>query len=397
VDDPLLQLARGTAAGFAARYRRSPAGVAVAPGRVNLIGDHTDYNEGFVLPMALGLGVAFAFAPREDDRMRVHSEAHGETREAGLADLRPPGGSTFFDYVAGVAWALADSGCTLRGLDALVAGNLPIGSGLSSSAAIELAAARAFAESAGLGWDPVAMAKLGQRAENTYVGLSCGLMDQYAVAAAHEGAALLLDCRSLEVRAVPLPPDAAVVVMDTGCRRGLAGSAYNERRASCDAAVRALAPLRPDVRALRDVDEALLEAGRDRMDATTYSRAAHVVAENLRPVAMAEALRSSDLATAGRLMDASHVSLRDLYAVSSAELDLMTDLARAHPACFGARLTGAGFGGCAVALVRSSEADDFARRVGDAYRTGRPDLTPALFVGRPEAGARLLPAALSAA
>jgi galactokinase len=234
------------------------------------------------------------------------------------------------------------------------------------------------------------MAKLCQRAENAYVGLSCGLMDQYAAAAGRAGAALLLDCRSLEVVPVPLPEDAAVVVMDTGGRRGLAGSAYNERRASCEVAVRALASLRPGIRALRDVDEALLQAGRDLMDATTYARAAHVVVENFRPVAMAEALRASDLVAAGRLMDASHASLRDLYAVSSAELDLMTDLARAHSACFGARLTGAGFGGCAVALVKSSEAGDFAARVAEAYRAKRPELAPALFVGRPEAGARLL-------
>lgn len=390
MDDPLLPLARETAAGFGARFGRPPAGVAVAPGRVNLIGDHTDYNDGFVLPMALGLGVACAFSPRDDGRLRVHSSSHGETQEAPLADLRPPGGSSFFAYVAGVAYVLREAGRPLRGLDLLVAGNLPIGAGLSSSAAIELAAARAFASASSLEWEPVAMARHCQRAENAYVGMNCGLMDQYASAAARAGAALLLDCRSLEARAVPLPEEAAVVIMDTGSRRGLAGSAYNERRAACESAVRALATLRPDIRALRDVDQALIEQGRSLLDTVTYSRAAHVVAENFRPVAMAEALQRGDLPAAGELMNASHASLRDLYAVSSPELDLMTDLARGHPACLGARLTGAGFGGCAVALVRSREAADFASRVGAAYRAERPDLPCALFACSPAAGARLI-------
>jgi galactokinase len=389
-DDPLLPLAREAAAAFGKHYGRPLAGVAVAPGRVNLIGDHTDYNDGFVLPMAIGLGVACAFSPRGDDRLCVHSSAHRETREATLRELLAPGGSSFFSYVAGVAWSLGAAGHALRGLDALIAGNLPIGAGLSSSAALELAAARAFAAASSLDWDPVAMAQLCRRAEDAYVGVSCGLMDQYTAAAARAGTALLLDCRSLEARPVSLPDRAAVVVMDTGSRRSLAGSAYNERRASCARAVSALAKLKPGLHALRDVDEGLLHAGRELMDHVTYSRAAHVVAENLRPVAMAQALERSDLVTAGRLMDASHASLRDLYAVSSPELDLITDLARSHPACFGARLTGAGFGGCAVALVRSSDAAEFVSKVGEAYGVKRPDLQPALFACRPAAGARLM-------
>jgi len=235
------------------------------------------------------------------------------------------------------------------------------------------------------------MAKLSQHAENAYVGMRCGIMDQYAAAAALEGSALLLDCRSLQVRQVPVPDHAMVVVMDTGSRRGLTGSTYNERRASCEAAVRALSALKPGLRALRDVDDALLQAGRERLDATTYARAAHVVAESLRPRAMAKAFEKGDLETAGRLMDESHASLRDLYEVSSPELDLITELARAHPACYGARLTGAGFGGCAVALVRTSAAADFVAEVAAAYRARRPDLSSsALFGCRPSAGARLV-------
>jgi galactokinase len=388
--DPLQDLGRETASRFRAVFGAPPLGVAAAPGRVNLIGDHTDYNDGFVLPMALALGAACAFSPRDDGSLRVHSVAFAETREALLKALRPPGGSDFFAYVAGVAWALRASGHDVRGLDAVVAGNVPIGAGLSSSAALELSAARAFAAVSDLEWNAVEMAKLGQRAENQYVGLSCGLMDQYAAAVSREGSALLLDCRSLEARAVAVPEATEVVVMDTGVRRGLTESAYNERRASCEAAVRGLAELRPGIRALRDVDEALLHAGRGRLDDTVYRRAAHVVAENLRPVALADALSRGDLAAAGRLMNDSHASLRDLYEVSSAELDLVTDLARAHSECLGARLTGAGFAGCAVALVRTSGADAFVDEVAAAYRERRPHLKSAFFACRPAAGARLL-------
>jgi galactokinase len=388
--DPLLPLGRDTAATYRGRFGEEPRGVAVAPGRVNLIGDHTDYNEGFVLPMALDLGVACAFTPRDDGRLRIHSVAHGETREAAVADLRPPGDSTFFSYVAGVAWALREGGRPVRGLDAVVAGNLPIGAGLSSSAAVELGAARAFAAAASVSWDAIAMAKVCQRAENVYAGVSCGLMDQFTSATAREGTALLLDCRSLDARSVSLPRDTVVVIMDTGSRRGLAGSAYNERRASCEGAVRALRTLRPGLRALRDADEELLRAGRELLDPTARARAAHVVGENARPLALAQAFEQGDLVEAGRLMNDSHASLRDLYEVSSPELDLITGLARAHPACLGARLTGAGFGGCAVALVRAEGATDFVASVGAAYRSRRPDLRSSFFACRPSAGARLL-------
>ena len=363
--------------------------MASAPGRVNLIGDHTDYNDGFVLPMAIDRGTVCALGAREEGVLRVHSVAHGETREGRLAELRPPGGSSFFDYVAGVAWALREAGHGQRGADVLVLGNLPIGAGLSSSASLELAAARALMASAGRPWEPVAMARLAQRAENLYVGVSCGLMDHYAAAASAEGQALLLDCRSLEVRAVTVPEAVAVVVMDTGVRRALATSAYNERRASCEAAVHALKVLRPGLLALRDVDQPLLEAGRALLDVTTWKRAAHVVAENGRPVAMAAALGRNDLGAAGRLMNESHASLRDLYEVSSPELDLITDLAREHPACLGARLTGAGFGGCAVALVRSAGTADFVSALEGAWRDHSPERAGAIFATRPSGGAHL--------
>jgi galactokinase len=214
-------------------------------------------------------------------------------------------------------------------------------------------------------------------------------MDQFASAAAESGCALLLDCRSLETRSTLIPSGAVVVIMDTGARRTLASSAYNDRRASCEAAVAALATLVPGIRALRDVDDALLSRGRGLMDEKTFHRAAHVVPENRRPVEMAAALDDGDLERAGRLMNDSHASLRDLYEVSSSELDLVTDIARRHPACHGARMTGAGFGGCAVALVDAARAESFVAETHAAYKA-QVDLPSAFFACRPAAGARLL-------
>jgi galactokinase len=368
-----------------------PAGprVAVAPGRVNLIGEHTDYNDGWVLPMAIDRYVTVAFAKRDDHRIRAHAVAFGETREVAIADLRPPGGSEWLSYVVGVAWAMAASSLEVSGADLVVDGNVPIGSGLSSSAAIEMATARALCEVSGIQWSPVDMARLGQRVESEFIGVKGGLMDQFTSNLAQQGHALLLDCRSLEVEPVPMPDEAVVMVMDTGAPRMLAGSAYNERRQSCEAAVEALRGLDPGVRALRDVDSELLMAGQSRMDEESFQRASHVVAENERPPAMAEALRRGDLTEAGRLMNESHASLRDLYEVSSAELDLITEIANNHPACFGARLTGAGFGGCAIALVSSADAETFIADVHGAYRE-KVDLPSAVFTCRAAAGARLI-------
>ena len=386
VDPALLQRAEQR---FAEEFGGPAPRLAVAPGRVNLIGGHTDYNDGFVLPMAIGRCTVIAFRPRADRRLRAHAVAFRETRERDLADIAPPGGSDWLSYVAGVAWALAEDGFDVPGLDAVVDGDVPIGAGLSSSASLELAAARAFASAGGLPWDAVRMAKLGQKAENRYVGMNCGLMDQFASAVCREGCALLLDCRSLAVEPVPVPPGATVVVMDTGARRALAGSAYNDRRAACEAAVEGLKALDPGIRALRDVSAELLERGASRLDPVVLKRARHVVPENLRPREMAAALRAGDLERAGRLMNDSHASLRDLYEVSCPELDLLTDLARAQASCYGARMTGAGFGGCAVALVREGEVAAFGAAVLSAYRA-KVDLESGWFACRPMAGARLL-------
>jgi galactokinase len=386
--DPTL-LRRATAR-FTERFGNDPAPVmAVAPGRVNLIGEHTDYNDGFVLPMAIGRAAVVAFRGRADRLLRLHSVAFDVTKELDVDLLATPGDGEWYSYVAGVAWAFGSAGLEAPGLDAVVDGDVPLGAGLSSSAALEMATARALAAAGSAEWDPVRMAKLGQKAENDYVGMNCGIMDQFASAVSRAGHALLLDCRSLETRPVPVPEGAAVVVMDTGARRSLAGSAYNDRRAACERVVAHLQKTHPEVKALREVTLDMLNQEEAALDPVDLQRARHVVPENTRPVLMADALQGDDLEQAGQLMNDSHASLRDLYEVSCEELDLITEIARAQCGCFGARMTGAGFGGCAVALVRADAAAPFCDTVLSEYKA-RIDLPAALYPCRPMPGARLL-------
>jgi galactokinase len=383
---------------FSDEFGSMPAGVVFAPGRVNLIGEHTDYNDGFVLPMAVDRGLSLAFAPRGDDVLRVHSADVPQTRDLRLAQLRhrvtvepdrrgQRGG--WFGYVAGVAWAMLGAGMPLRGADIALTGNLPMGAGLSSSAALEIGIARALAAASELEWDPQTAALLAQRAEREFAGVACGIMDQLAVAASRAGCALLIDCRSLETSDVPIPRTVDVVILDSGVRRDLASSAYNERRASCERAVAAIREAHPHVLALRDADMTMLEAAKPAMTDEDYRRARHVIEENPRPAAMSAALAAGALAAAGRLMRDSHASLRDLYEVSTPELDALADAASAQPGCHGARLTGAGFGGCVVALADAGAHHELVPRVAEAYRsrTGRETMA---IVSRPSAGARLL-------
>ena len=377
---------------FEETFGRPPAGVAFAPGRVNLIGEHTDYNDGFVLPMAIDRGVAVAFAPSGGDAVRAHAVAFADTREFALSALRGsparrvPGWS---GYVEGVAWGLLNAGFALRGADLAIASDLPIGAGLSSSAALELAAARALTAMSGGDWDPIAMARIGQLAEHEFAGVPCGIMDQLASAAAVEQAAVLIDCRTLAIRHVPLPSSVAVAIMDTSMRRELAAGHYAERRAACERAVAIIRRVAPEVRALRDVDETLLERCRASLDPVDFRRALHVVTENARTCAAADAFSAGNVTDAGRLMNLSHESLRLLYEVSSPELDAFVRSALDHPACLGARMTGAGFGGCAVALVEEAGVASFTDDVAAAYRQAT-DRDGHVFVSRPSAGARLI-------
>jgi len=388
-EDPFSDLVRRTATRFQERFPGEPPRLAAAPGRVNLIGEHTDYNDGFVLPMAIARHAVVAFRPRADGVLRAHSVAFDETKEAELGALQAPGGRDWFAYAAGVAWAFASEGLPVCGLDLVVDGDVPLGAGLSSSAALEMAVARALAAAAGAPWEPARVARLGQLAENRYVGMNCGIMDQFAAAACEEGRALLLDCRTLETRAVAVPEAVAVVVMDTGARRSLATSAYNDRRAACERVVAELAKSRPEIKALRDVTADELEAAAGRLDATDLKRARHVVAEIARPAALAAAFAEGDLVRAGKLMKESHQSLRELYEVSCEELDLVAALARRQPSCHGARMTGAGFGGCAIALVDAADTESFCEEVLFGYKASF-DLPAALYPCRPMPGARLL-------
>jgi galactokinase len=333
--------------------------------------------------------MTLAFAVNGHDALRMHSVDYGASRDVSLKDLCLPGGSDWHDYISGVFWAFQEEGHEPCGLDIVVAGTIPIGAGLSSSAALELATARAVSASIDLGWEPKAMALVSQKAENEWVGMSCGIMDQLAVAAGEEGGALLLDCRSLDYEIIPIPKEALVVVMDTGTRRALVDGEYNARRSSCESAVRFIQQLEPSVRALRDVSTEMLSQNEDQMDRVAHQRAQHVVEENQRTTEMARALQKGDLRQAGHLMNASHESLRDLYEVSSRDLDIITRLAREHSACFGARMTGAGFGGCGVALVQSEHVEAFTSDIETTYKE-QAGQSGSLYVCRPVRGTHLV-------
>ncbi len=357
---------------FEAIFDGPPACLIRAPGRVNLIGEHTDYNDGFVLPMAIDRAVWIAMRPRADRRVVLHSEEFGDVAHFVLDDLRHEK-SGWAEYVKGVAHALGDEH-KLRGWEGVMVGDVPIGAGLSSSAAVEMAVARAFAVAAGLPWDAVRMARAGQRAENEWVGINCGIMDQMISAAGKRDHALLIDCRTLETQAVPLPSETVVVVLDTATRRGLVDSAYNERRAQCEAAAAYFG-----VPALRDVDMATFEARAVGLTPTVRRRARYVIGENERTLAAAEAMQRGDAVGMGRLMNAGHAGMRDDFEISRPEMDRMVALAQSESGCYGARMTGGGFGGAAVALVRSDAAGSFVASVATAYRhvTG---LEPQIYI-----------------
>ncbi len=368
---------------FKSRYAADPAFVVRAPGRVNLIGEHTDYNDGFVFPMAIDRAAWLALRPRRDGRVVATSLDFDETREFDLARLEKAN-EGWIEYLKGTAWALLEAGHALEGFEAVVAGDVPLGAGLSSSASIEMATARAFAAVSRLPWKPKEMALLGQKAENKWVGVNCGIMDQLISAAGVADKALLIDCRSLETQAVPLPKGTVVVVLDTATRRGLVDSAYNERRAQCEAAARVFG-----VKALRDVSSRQLAARAGELDPVTLRRARHVVTEDERTLAAAEAMLQDDPKRLGQLMNESHESLRQDFEVTNDGLNTMVDQARRAPGCLGARMTGAGFGGCAVALLAADRADAFVRQVETGYQRAT-GLEPKVYVCRATNGAEVV-------
>ncbi len=357
-----------------------------APGRVNLIGEHTDYNDGFVMPAAIDLACRVAIAGREDRRLVVRSENFQETVELDLDEARPQPQRRWSDYVQGVAVVLGQDGRHLRGANLLISSEVPIGSGLSSSAAIEVASGLAVLGNSGQEIQRLELARLCQRAENEFVGARCGIMDQFASCFGQAGHALLLDCRSLQYRPLLLPAEVALVICDSGVRHDVASGDYNVRRAECEAGVRVLARRRPEIRALRDATGDDLENSRAELGEVVYRRCRHVVTENARVLKAAEALELGDLREFGRLMAESHCSMRDDFEISCTELDLLVELAARLPGVYGARMTGGGFGGCTINLVEVSKVEAFRQSVSTSYQqaTGR---TAKIYVSTAAAGA----------
>jgi galactokinase len=345
-----------------------------SPGRVNLIGEHTDYNDGFTLPIALNLGTDVAVRRRPDGLLRTFARRLDASDTRRLDALHPTEGPEWARYIAGAAALPRDGGYELPGADLFIDSDLPIGAGLSSSASLELGVLVALLGLTEAGIDRTELARLGQRIENEIIGLRSGIMDQLAIACAEAGSVLLIDCRTLATEPVPLPAGIRILVLDSAVPRTLAGSAYNTRRAECEAALRRLQDVVPRLRALRDVTPDLLAEHGSRLPDVELRRARHVVTENARVEAGVAALRAGDVATFGRLMVDSHTSLRDDYAVSGPELDTLVDIALAAPGVLGARLTGAGFGGCAVAEVSADQAERASASIPARYRdaTGRP-------------------------
>lgn len=373
-----MDLSQRVTQAFRERFGAEPEAVVRAPGRVNLIGEHTDYNDGFVLPLALERATYLALRRRADKRVVVQSLEKGEA-EFALARLERGQGWT--EYLKGVAWALQDDGFTLSGWDGVLSSDVPAGAGLSSSAALELATMQAFSFASGFFWEPKRMAQLAQRAENDWVGANTGIMDQFISACAEAGSALLIDCRSLETQSVPIPPHTAVVIMDTMTRHSHVDSGYNDRRRQCEEAAAFF-----EVPALRDVTEATFRRRETDLAEPARRRARHIITENDRTEAAARAMKAGDAERLGELMSASHLSMRDDFEISSPELDTMVELAQAEPGCFGARMTGGGFAGCAVALVLEAEVEVFRERVAERYREAT-DLEPSLYLSRGSAGA----------
>ncbi len=370
---------------FSAYFNAKPEFIVRAPGRVNLIGEHTDYNSGFVLPMAIDRAVWIALAPRADSQIHIRSLDLEIDSAFGLDSLTK--GEGWVEYIKGVAYELQSAGYPLKGFDAVMTGDVPRGAGLSSSAAVELAAARAFSAASGFAWDASQMAKLAQKAENEWVGVNCGIMDQMASAVSKAGSALFLDCRSLIYQFAPLPENISVVILDTSTRRGLVESAYNERRSQCEEAARWFG-----VKALRDVSVEEFEGKRKKisgMSDVVLKRARHVITENARVLNALDLMKTGNVKKLGELFNASHNSLRDDFEVTNQALNQIVECAQDQSSCYGARMTGAGFGGCAVALVQEDHIQEFIQAVSAAYNQ-KSGLDAGVYICKASEGANLV-------
>ena len=357
-----------------------------APGRVNLIGEHTDYNDGFVMPAAIDFSTWVAASPRSDRTVRVRSQQYKDDSEIGLDATDGPPRGHWSDYVRGMAGVLLGAGLELRGANLLVDGEVPVGAGLSSSAALELSTGLALLGVAGISYPRIELVRKAQKAENQYTGAMCGIMDQFIAGFGHAGNALMLDCRSLEYSLLPLPYEVRLVICNSMVKHDLAAGEYNARRAECAEAVRTIQKRYPDVHALRDVTATMLDNLKSEMTDVVYRRARHVVSEDGRVLQAADALRQQELARFGELMYASHESLRTDYEVSCRELDLLVSIAKGIDGVIGARMTGGGFGGCTVNLVRAEAVGRFREQVTQTY-SGEIGRTPDVFVCVPAEGA----------
>ncbi len=358
-----------------------------APGRVNLIGEHTDYNDGFVMPMAINRDTVVAARARKDRRVRVHTFNLNETVEFDLDHPGPGGRRHWLDYVEGVAQSLLRRGIQLRGADLALKSDVPEGAGLSSSAALEISVGLALSSVSEVAIDKVQLALAGQQAEHEFVGAKVGIMDQYIAALGRAGHALLIDCRSLQPTLIPMNlPDTAIAICNTRVKHELASSEYNTRRAECERGVELLREVLPDVRALRDVSVAEFEQYQDLLPEPVKRRCRHIVTENARTLAAADALKAGNLREMGKLMYQSHESLRDDYEVSCTELDLLVNIARTIEGVAGARMTGGGFGGCTVNLVHRDNLQTFQEKISNDYQSkiGHP---PFIYVSEAVNGA----------
>lgn len=366
---------------FENSYGRPPAIVVAAPGRVNLIGEHTDYNEGYVLPVAVDRYVLVAAGPRKDRKVSLRALNLGEEDAFSLDEIER-GEREWSNYGRGVAWEMERAGHRLQGMEAVIWGDLPMKAGLGSSAALEVALAYSFQLLSNLEIEPLQLALLCQGAENGFVGVQCGLMDQMTSALGEKGHALLIDCRSLDRQLIPVPPEVDIVVADTGRRRGLLDSQYNLRRQECQEGARLLG-----VPSLRSPSPKELAKRRSDLPPTIYRRVRHVVSENQRTLKAAGALRGGNLKAFGRLMYDSHHSLRHDFEVSCPELDILVEAARKVSGVYGSRLTGAGFGGCTVSLVSREAVPEFQARVAKEYEKATAK-KPTIYVCRPAQGVR---------
>ena len=369
---------------FSARFASAPR-IFRAPGRVNLIGEHTDYNDGFVFPAAIDLYTWAAVSPRNDRKLRVYSENLDEFSEIDLSESPAQARDHWSDYVQGVAVMLQKAGVSLSGVDMAVYSDVPSGAGLSSSAALEVSVASALLGASAHTLPLAQVAKICQRAENEFVGARVGIMDQFASCFGSAHHAILLDCRSLEYKLLRLPDSISLVICNTMVKHGHSGGEYNDRRAQCEEGARLLKQYFPSIEALRDVTPAQLESHRGDLPDLIYRRCRHVVTENGRVLRTTEALQKGDLQTIGACMAESHVSMKDDYEISCRELDIMVDLASARDGLIGARMTGGGFGGCTINLVRTGAVDRFKTEMQSAYHQAT-GISPEIYVSNAGAG-----------